>query len=130
MVSRLSSLTRHLVVGYHRNLHRHGQFHRSIPIAFQNVDITCPSITLQPQRCYHINLAKETSDDDDDDINNDIHQSTSTNNINDIDSDTLQSYNLLTRRLYRTLLKSAKSGVNTANEGKLSIAIVVILILV
>jgi len=109
MVSRLSSLTRHLVVGYHHNLHRYRQFHRPIPIAFHNAHILC---ALPQQRCYHINLAKETSDDDDDDINNIIHQST-----NDINSAELKSYNLLTRRLYRTLLKSAKSGVNTANEG-------------
>ena len=111
MVSRLGSLTRHLVAGYHHNLHRHGQFHRSIPIAFQNAHI-CPS-TLQPQRCYHINLAKETSDDDDDGINNKLK----TNDINDIDFDTLKNYNLLSRRLYRTLLKSAKSGVISSNEG-------------
>ena len=117
MVSRLSSLTRHLVVGYHHNVHRHGQFRRGGMIAFQNALITCPSTTLQPQRSYHINLAKETSDDDDDGINNNIHQTKSANNLNDIDSDTLQSYNLLTRRLYRTLLKSAKIGVGTANEG-------------
>jgi len=109
MVSRLSSLTRHLFVGHHHNLHRHGQFHRG-GLAFQNAHITCPSLTQQ--RCYHINLAKETSDDDDDDIKNNIHQST-----NDLNSSELKSCNLLTRRLYRTLLKSAKSGVNTANEG-------------
>jgi len=113
MASRLSSLTRHLFVGHHHNLHRHGQFHRYLPLAFQNTHI-CPTTILQPQRSYHINLAKETSDDDDDDINNNIQQSTSTNDIN---SSELKSYNLLTRRLYRTLLKSAKSGVNTANEG-------------
>ena len=110
MVSRLSSLTRHLVVGYNHNLHRYRQLHRPIPIVFQNAHILC---SQQPQqRCYHMNLAKETSDDDDDDINNNIHQST-----DDLNSSELKSYNLLTRRLYRTLLKSAQSGVNSANEG-------------
>lgn len=107
MISRLSSLTRHLVVGYHHNIHR-----SRLPLStFQNTHILCSTTNLPQQRCYHINLAKEPSDDDDDgDINNDIHHS-STNNLNDIDSDTLTSYNLLSRRLYRTLLKSA-SGVS------------------
>jgi len=71
----------------------------------------CEPIHQQVQtRMYNISL--DPSDDDD------IYDQGATNNkVDDIDDETMARHNILSRRLYRILLRSCKQGVETANRG-------------
>lgn len=105
--------TRHQLLGHHNQCR---QFHHSTGFHFQkplHSIIVDNAPLIDQKRYYQINLA-HTGTGENDAYNNQTSSTPSINN--DIDEETLAIQNKLSRRLYRTLLRSCKTGIIHANK--------------